>query len=542
MYSLKTKKAVTKQMEMKYQSLISKMSLREKVSLLSGKNFWETMDLPKYGIPSVFISDGPNGLRKQAASADHLGLNPSIPATCFPTSATIANSWDPEIARLAGRNIGEEAAAAKVSVLLAPGINIKRNPRCGRNFEYYSEDPYLAGKLAASYIEGVQSNGIISCVKHFACNNQEMGRMASNSIVDERTLREIYLTAFEMAVKEGRVGAVMSAYNRVNDVYCNENNHLLREILRGEWGFGGFIITDWGGENDRVKGLQAGNDLEMPSTQGETNQVVKEAVEKGIIPESLVDEALDRILTAFFATTEALAKASRSFDKAAHHRAALKAAQESIVLLKNEDGILPLKPKTKVAVIGDFAQNPRYQGAGSSIVNPLKLDSVLDLIGGYGLDYIGYEPGFKRYGGDSGKLIKKAMDLGDEADVILLFIGLDEVTESEGIDRKDLRLPTNQLDLIDALYDTGKPIVAVLSCGSVVELPFIDRLAALVHAYLPGEAGAGAILDVLTGKVNPSGKLAETYPFGYPDVPSADHFGLQDFSVQYRESVFVGYR
>lgn len=529
-------------MDLKHGDIISKLSLDEKVSLLSGKNFWESRDLKKVNLPSIFLSDGPNGLRKQAAAADQLGLNPSIPATCFPTSATSANSWDPALLYQVGEAIGEEARVAHVSVLLGPGINMKRNPRCGRNFEYFSEDPYLAGKLGASYIQGVQSNGISACVKHFACNDQETRRLASDSIVDERALREIYLTAFEIAVKEGKPGAVMSAYNLINGTYCNENEHLLQDILRKEWGFAGVVVTDWGGDNDRVKGLLASNELEMPSTCGETNLDVKRAVEGGQLSVAVVDQAIDRLIDLVLSTHKSVDNAPKSFDKEGHHALAQKVAEDSIVLLKNKENILPLKADTKVAIIGDFAKTPRYQGAGSSIVNPLKLDSILGSLGESGLRSVGYAAGYKRYGKKSNRLLKEAVNLADAADVLLVFIGLDEFSEAEGLDRKTMSLPDNQKELIGALYHTGKPIVAVLNAGSPVELSFVDRLSALVQGYLGGEAGAKAMLNVLTGKVNPSGKLAETYPYGYPDVPSADHFGKRDPQVEYRESLFIGYR
>jgi len=529
-------------MALKHEELIEKLTLDEKVSLLSGKNFWETKNIDRCGIPSIFLSDGPNGLRKQAKAADHLGLNPSIPSTCFPTSACSANSWDPSLLEKEGKALGEEAAAAEVSVLLGPGVNMKRNPRCGRNFEYFTEDPLLAGRLAAGFIRGVQSNGVISCVKHFACNNQEIRRITSDSILDERTLREIYLPAFEIAVKEGHAGAVMSAYNQVNGVYCNENQHLLVDILRKEWDFSGLVITDWGGNNDRLEGLKATNELEMPSTNGETNREIKQAVTEGKISEGALDEAVDRLIEAALKTSAALKASKRTFDKEAHHRVAQEIAEGSIVLLKNKGNVLPLGPKTKVALYGDFAKSPRYQGAGSSIVNPIKIDTILGSLKDVDLAFVGYAEGFRRYGKSSEALIGKAVALADKADVLVVFAGLDEVTEAEGFDRSNIRLPDNQRELISALYHTGKKIVVVMSCGAVVEMPFVDRVDAIVHAYLPGEAGAKAILNVLTGKVNPSGKLAETYPYGYPDIPSADHFGRNDKTIEYREGLYIGYR
>ena len=528
-------------MELKHKELIAGLTLEQKCSLLSGMDFWQTEEI-KGKIPAAFLSDGPSGLRKQAKAADHLGLNPSIPAVCMPSSATVANSWDPELAYLVGKTIGEEASAAEVTLLLGPGVNMKRNPRCGRNFEYFSEDPYLAGKMAGGYIRGVQSNGIGSCIKHYAANNQEIRRMTSDSIVDERALREIYLEAFEIAIKESNPAAVMTSYNKLNGIYANENEHLLREILRNEWGYNGVVVSDWGGDNDRVAALKASSDLEMPTSGGETDAEVVAAVKEGKIAESYVDESVDRLLEMILKASENLKKASREFDKDAHHLTAQKVAEESIVLLKNNDHLLPLAAKTKVAIVGDFDKDARYQGAGSSVVNPLHVDQILDVIKEYPLSYVGFEPGFKRYGKKSQRLIDKAVKLAEKADVVLLFCGLDEVTEAEGMDRPNIRLPGNQRDLIAALYHTGKKVVLVMECGSVVEMPYVSRVDAIVHAYLSGEAGARAILNVITGKVNPSGKLAESVPFGYADCPSADHFGKSDRTIEYRESIFIGYR
>ncbi len=527
---------------MKYQDIISKRTLEQKASLLSGKNFWETEDIPELGIESIFLSDGPNGLRKQAKAADHLGLNPSIPAVCRPTSATRANSWDPELVKTAAKTIGEEAAVSDVSVLLGPGINRKRNPRCGRNFEYFSEDPYLAGKLAVGYITGVQENGIGCCLKHFACNNQEIRRITSNSVLDERTRREIYLTAFERAVKEAKPLSVRSSYNKINGTYANENVHLLVDILRKDWGFKGIVVSDWGGDNDRIEAVKAQSELERPTTDGETNREVVKAVKEGKITEADVDLLVDRLLDVIFTTKKNLEGAPKDFDKQEHHLIAQHVAEESLVLLKNKDALLPLKPNTKVAIIGDFAENRRFQGAGSSVVNPLKVDQINEVLKEYPLNVVGYEKGFKRYGKKSQGRIDKALKLADKADVILLFAGLDEVSEAEGIDRANIRLPLNQRELISALYHTGKKIVLVLECGAPIEMPFADRVDAILHAYLSGEAGARAILNVLTGKVNPSGKLAESYPYGYADCPSADHFGKNDKNIEYRESLFIGYR
>lgn len=527
---------------MKYKELIASMTLEEKASLMSGKDFWQSQDIERLGIPSMFLADGPHGIRKQAVAADKLGLNAGVPATCFPTAATVANSWNPELGERVGEYLGEEAITQKVNVLLGPGVNMKRNPLCGRNFEYFSEDPYLAGKMAASYIRGIQSQGISACVKHFAVNNQEQRRMSIDAIVDERTLREIYLTAFEIAVKEGKTKSIMSSYNKLNGTYTNESLHLMRDILRGEWGYQGTVITDWGGSNDRVAGLLAGNELEMPTTGGETDRDIVLAVRGGELPEEVLDECVDRLLDLIFTTEAVYRRPHIDFNVEHHHRVSQKVAEESIVLLKNEDGILPLKFGKKVAVIGEFAQHARYQGAGSSIVNPTILDHTMDCFEESGIISIGYEQGFERYGKKNPKKIEKACALAAKADVILLYIGLDEVTEADGLDRQNMRIPDNQIDLLDALYRVNPNIVAILSCGSAVEMPWIGKVKGLLHGYLGGQAGARAILRVLSGDVNPSGKLAETYPLRYEDTPSAPYFPGNEVTAEYRESIYIGYR
>ncbi|WP_407270433.1 beta-glucosidase family protein [Radiobacillus sp. PE A8.2] len=529
---------------MKYKELIQQMTLEEKASFMSGKDFWQTMDLERLGIPSMFLSDGPHGIRKQAEAADHLGLNESIPATCFPTAATVANSWNQELGELIGDYLGKEAVAQKVNVLLGPGINMKRNPLCGRNFEYFSEDPYLAGKLAAAYIRGIQSHGISACVKHFAVNNQEARRMSIDTIVDERTLREIYLTAFEIAVKEGKTKTVMSSYNMLNGAYTNENQHLMRVILRDEWGYEGVVVTDWGGSNDRVAGLVAGNELEMPTTAGETNLEIVNAVSSGKIQEKVLDEAVDRLLDLVFTTEQVFNNPLRDkdFDVNKHHRVAQKVAEESIVLLKNEANILPLQKNNNLAVIGQFAKEARYQGAGSSIVNPTRLDNTLECLEESGLTCIGYEPGFERYGKKNNQKINDACTLAKQADVVLLYMGLDEATEAEGLDRASMHIPQNQIDLLNALSEVNDNIVVVLSCGAAVEMPWIDKVKGLVHGYLAGQAGSRAMLRVLSGDVNPSGKLAETYPLRYEDTPSSHNFPGKEVSVEYREGMYIGYR
>ncbi|PZD94983.1 glycosyl hydrolase [Paenibacillus sambharensis] len=527
---------------MKYKDIIEKMTLQEKAYLMSGKDIWQTKEIERLGIKSIFFADGPHGIRKQAAAASKLGLNAGFPATCYPTAATVANSWNIELGEKVGEYLGDEALSHKVNVLLGPGVNMKRNPLCGRNFEYYSEDPYLAGKMAAGYIRGIQSRGISACVKHFAANNQEKRRMSIDAVVDERTLREIYLTAFEIAVKEGKTKAIMTSYNRLNGSYTNENMHLMQDILRKEWGYTGTVVTDWGAGNDRVAGLLAGNELEMPTTRGETNEEIIEAVRSGRIQEEQLNECVDRLLDLIFTTEEAFQKPYLKFQEERHHRVSQKVAEESIVLLKNKDQILPLKFGQKVAVIGDFAQNARYQGAGSSLVNPTILDHTMDCFEESGLVSIGYEPGFDRYGKTNKDKIEKASKLASQADVVLLYIGLDEVTEADGLDRHNMKIPANQIELLHAIHEVNPNIVAILSCGSAVEMPWIDQVKGLLHGYLGGQAGARAILRVLSGDVNPSGKLAETYPLRYEDTPSSRYFPGGETSVEYREGLFIGYR
>ena len=522
--------------------LLKKLTLEEKCALLSGAETFKTRGMPEHGIPQIWLSDGPHGLRKQAGESDHLGLNPSVPATCFPTASAVANSWDAALGEEIGAALGEEAAAQEVSVVLGPGLNMKRNPLCGRSFEYFSEDPYLAGKLAAGYIRGIQSKGVAACPKHFAVNSQETRRMASDSIVDERTLREIYLTGFEIAVKEGHPRSIMSSYNLVNGTYANENKHLLMEILRGEWGFDGAVITDWGGSNDHALGVKNGSTLEMPAPGGDSVRELLAAVESGKISESDIDARLSELLPLVFDTKAALDAAPREFDAAAHHALARRAAEESLVLLKNEGALLPLAAGTKVAVIGDFAKNPRYQGAGSSMVNSTQVDVLLDKLINSELNVIGYQQGFDRHGKPDAALQKSACELATQADTVILCMGLDEIAESEGLDRSNLRLAQNQLDLLQAVAAVNPKIVVVLYSGSVVETPWLDNCQALLYAALGGQAGAGAVADALTGKVNPCGKLAETWPLAYADVPSAADFATRRKTVEYREGLYIGYR
>ena len=518
---------------------IERMTLEEKCSLLSGATQFTTKAIPRLGIPSIYLSDGPSGVRKQAGAADHLGLNPSEPATCFPSAATLANAWDTELEAEAGRRMGEEARALGVNVLLGPGINMKRSPLCGRNFEYFSEDPYLAGKLAAAYIRGVQETGVAACPKHFAANSQETLRMHSDSVLDERTLREIYLTAFEIAVKEGRPWSLMSSYNRVNGVYASENRRLLRDILVDEWGFDGFVVTDWGGGNDRVSTVQAGNHLEMPATGGAGDREAARAVRDGRLDET----DIDRLLEAYLDVLGRLdLTGPRPWDEAEHHAFARRAARESIVLLKNEDGILPLAPGTRTAVIGCFAETPRYQGSGSSAVNPTRLDNALEALGDSGLEIIGYAPGFLRHGGEDLDKLAEAVELARGADAALLFLGLDELAESEGLDRAGLRLGENQIRVLEGVSGVNPNVVVVFAGGAPVECPWLGRCQAMLNGYLGGQAGAGALVDVLTGRAAPCGKLAETWPVRLEDTPAFHYFPGEERTAEYREALYTGYR
>ena len=527
---------------MKNAEIIAKLNLEQKCALLSGAGTFTTRGCPKAGVPSITLSDGPNGVRKQAGTADHLGLNPSVPATCFPTAATVACSWDPALGEEIGRAMGEEAAAQEVAVLLGPGLNTKRSPLCGRNFEYFSEDPYLSGKLAAAYVRGIQSNDIAACPKHFAVNSQELRRMASDSVVDERTLRELYLTGFEIVVKEAHPKTIMSSYNLVNGTYANENAHLLQDILRRDWGFDGAVVTDWGGSNDHALGVKNGSTLEMPAPGGDAVRELLKAVETGKISESDVDAHLDELLTLVLDTHAAVENHSRSFDADAHHALARRAAAESAVLLKNDGDLLPLAAGASVAVIGDFAETPRYQGAGSSAVNSIKVDTFLDCLKDSGLHSVGFAAGFDRQGKPDDAKKAEAVALAKKADTVLLCLGLDEIKESEGLDRADMKLADNQIELLQAVQQANPNTVVIVSAGASLETPWLAHCRALVYGALGGQAGAGAMADVLTGKINPSGKLAETWANTHADTPAKDNFAGAGRTVQYREGLYVGYR
>ena len=530
-------------MSSNYDEIISSLTLEQKAALLSGGTEFGTRDLSHKGVPPMTLSDGPNGVRRQAGAADHLGLNPSLPSTCFPTAVTVANSWDPALGEEIGTAMGEEARSQEVSVLLGPGLNTKRGPLCGRDFEYFSEDPYLSGKLAAGYVRGIQSNGISACPKHFAVNGQELHRMASDSVLDERTLRELYLTNFEIVVKEAAPKTIMTSYNLVNGTYANENEYILVDVLRKDWGYKGMVVTDWGGSNDHALAIKLGSTLEMPAPGGDAIREAVKGVESGKISEADIDARLNELLPIIFESRAAIEGSSREFDKAAHHAIARKAAEEGMVLLKNNDGILPISADTKVAVIGDFAETPRYQGAGSSAVNSTQVDTFLGVLQSEGgLDSIGFAAGFDRLGAPDEAKKNEAVELAKKAEVVIVFLGLDEVKESEGLDRSDMKIADTQVELLKAVKAVNDNIVVVLSAGSVVETPWAEDCKGLVYAALCGQGGSGAVLDVLTGKINPSGKLAETWARSYEETPAHEHFGSMGRTVQYREGLYVGYR
>ena len=519
------------------QVLLKQMTLIEKCAVLSGRDVWHTRPIERLRISSITLSDGPSGLRKQAAEGDHLGLNESTKATNIPSAATIANSWSPEVAEAMGAVVGADAAAQDVQVLLGPGLNTKRSPLCGRSFEYYSEDPYLTGKLAAAFIRGVQSKGVSACAKHFAVNSQELQRMASDSVLDERTLRELYLTNFEIAIQEGKPRALMTSYNKVNGSYANENSQLY-DILRREWGFDGMVVTDWGGSNDFTEGVRAGMNLEMPAAGDDSPCQLLQAVKDGKISEEIIDRRVEELLTLVLTEKP---KAS-PVDEKAQHEAVRKAAEQCIVLLKNDRNILPLQHSAKVAVIGDFAAHPRYQGAGSSMVNAWQADDTLELMTDYFPNAIGFSQGFERLDKRNDELAAQAVELAKGADCVLLYLGLPEGFETEGLDRAHMRLPDNQVALLNRLAEVNEHIVVVLSCGSAVEMPWIDSCQALVYGCLGGEAAAGAMLRVLSGEVNPGGKLAETFPVAYTDLPVSHYYPGKEYTSEYREGLYVGYR
>ncbi|MCQ2484982.1 MAG: glycoside hydrolase family 3 C-terminal domain-containing protein [Clostridia bacterium] len=530
---------------LKYLDIISQMTLNEKASLCSGKDFWHLKSIERLGIPEIMVCDGPHGLRKQNAENKEVGLTNSYPATCFPTAATTACSWDPELLYEMGQALGEECLKEEVSVVLGPGVNMKRSPLCGRNFEYFSEDPELAGNMAASFINGVKSKGIGTSLKHFAGNSQEMKRMTSNSIIDERALREVYLRAFELAVTKAQPATVMNAYNLVNGHYCSENYYLQRKVLREDWGFEGAVVSDWGAVNVRVDGLRNGNDLEMPSSGGVNDKKIVEAVKNGELDEAILDQTVDNLLDIILKAKE-IKKQKYTYDIKAHNEIAKKISAQSMVLLKNEDNILPLSrtPGKYTAIIGGFVEEPRYQGSGSSRINPTMLADGIQEFKNSPLDVKfakGYNPNRKN-DKDAALLIAEACDLAKDADNVVVLIGLTDAYESEGFDRRNMELPDAHNKLIKALRNVNKNIVVVLQGGSPVEMPWINDVKAVLNAYLGGQAVNSAIVDVITGKCNPCGKLAETYPLCLADTPTAVRYPQPDVNSQYRESIFIGYR
>lgn len=524
---------------MKYSQLISQMTLEEKAGLCSGKDMWRTKPVERLGIPSVMVADGPNGVRAQHGKDTR--VNVSERATCFPTSATVACSWDKDLAEEIGAAIGAEALKEGVQTLLGPGVNIKRSPLCGRNFEYYSEDPVLAGELGAAFIRGVQSNGVGACVKHFAVNNQETYRNSVNAVVDERALRELYLKAFEIAVKKGRPAMVMASYNRVNGTFATQNKKLMSDILRGEWGFDGIVVSDWNAVYDRVACIAAGLDLEMPYSGGWGDKAIVQAVKDGKLSEQILDETVDRILTYVFEYDKKRVK-NAVVDVEKHDALAKRAAAESAVLLKNARNVLPLRKSDKLLVVGEFATKPRFQGAGSSFINPRKVTTLFDALteGGVRFDY---ERGYDlRKGKDSSKLIDRAVAAAASHNKIVVIAGLPAEYEAEGFDRKNMDMPEAHNELISRLCATGKDVIVVLCAGAPVTMPWIDGASAVLAAYLGGQSGGAAIADILTGKVNPSGKLAETYPISLDNLPSTLNFPGSRHDVLYKEGLYVGYR
>ncbi|GGG62335.1 beta-glucosidase family protein [Paenibacillus radicis (ex Gao et al. 2016)] len=524
--------------------IIVQLTLVEKASLCSGADTWHTKGIERLGIPSVMVTDGPHGLRKQQASADHLGLFNSVPATCFPSAAGVASSWNRELIERMGRALGQECQAENVAVLLGPGTNIKRSPLCGRNFEYFSEDPYLSAEMAAHHILGVQSEGVGTSLKHFAANNQEHRRMTSDSVIDERTLREIYLASFEGAVKKAQPWTVMCAYNKVNGEFASENEKLLTDVLKQEWNHDGFVVSDWGAVNKRAAALSAGLELEMPSSYGAGEQQIIEAVQQGTLPEEKLDNAVERLLRIIFRSVDER-KPDTIVNYDAHHQLAREIARESMVLLKNDDSVLPLSRGGKIAVIGEFAKQPRYQGSGSSQIKPTRIDDLIEELvqsAGAGTEIV-YAQGYalNQELADE-KLTEEALAIAAEASAVVFVAGLPSSYESEGFDRKHLRMPANQIALIEAVTAVQPNLAVVLCNGAPVEMPWLDKAKAVLEAYLGGQALGGALADVLLGNANPSGKLAETFPVQLSDNPSYLFFPGEGDRVEYREGLFVGYR
>ncbi|MEH7490688.1 glycoside hydrolase family 3 C-terminal domain-containing protein [Neobacillus niacini] len=524
--------------------IVKEMTLEEKAGLCSGLDFWNTKAIERLGIPSIMMTDGPHGLRKQVGDTDHLGINKSVPSTCFPSAAGLACSWDKEMVAKVGEAIGEECQVENVAIVLGPGANIKRSPLCGRNFEYFSEDPYLSSHLSANFIKGVQSQGVGTSLKHFAVNNQEYKRMSIDAVVDERTLREIYLASFEVAVKDAQPWTVMAAYNKVNGDYCSENEKLLTDILKGEWGFEGLVVSDWGAVNERDVGLAAGLELEMPSSGGMGDNKIIEAVSSGRLSEAVLDQAVERILHVVFKAVENK-RQNAVYSKEDHHDLAREAAKESMVLLKNEGNILPIKEVESIAVIGAFAKSPRYQGGGSSHINPTKVDNIYEEIAQVAGNQttLTYSKGYNLESDEINEsLIDEAVEAAKQAKVAVIFAGLPERYESEGFDRKHLNIPENHRELIEAVAEVQSNVIVVLNNGAPIEMPWLEKVKAVLEGYLGGQALGGAIADLLFGLASPSGKLAETFPKKLVHNPSYLNFPGDGETVEYREGIFVGYR
>ncbi|WP_416151711.1 glycoside hydrolase family 3 C-terminal domain-containing protein [Salipaludibacillus sp. HK11] len=531
-------------MKRNIRNIIKEMTVEEKVGMCSGLDFWYLKGVERLGIPSIMVTDGPHGLRKQAEGADHLGLSNSVPATCFPSAVGLASSWNRKLVEQVGVALGKESQAENVGVILGPGANIKRSPLCGRNFEYFSEDPYLSSEMATSHIIGVQSQGVGTSLKHFAANNQEHRRMSTNAIVDERTLREIYLASFENTVKKAEPWTVMCSYNKVNGSFMSENKLLLTDILRDEWGFEGFVVSDWGAVNERGDGLEAGLELEMPASYGLGDNKILEGIKTGKLSVEKLDRAVERLLRIIFLAVDNHIE-NAIYDKEEHHQLAKQVASEGMVLLKNEDNILPLAKGNNVAIIGELAQKPRYQGGGSSHINPTKLDNIYEelektttsksnliYLQGYHLDRDDVDE----------QLVVEAKDKAIQSDAAVLFIGLPDRYESEGYDRNHLDIPENQRYLIEEIAKVQPNVIVVLSNGAPIEMPWLTKVKAVLEGYLGGQALGGAIADLLYGNVSPSGKIAETFPVKLSDNPSYLNFPGEGDEVEYKEGIFVGYR
>jgi len=521
------------------EEIVAQMTVEEKASLCSGGDFWHTKAIERLGVPAMMVSDGPHGLRKQKDEGDHLGVNDSIVAVCYPAGCASASSFDRALLNEMGQAIGESCQAEGVGVILGPAVNIKRSPLCGRNFEYYSEDPYVAGEIAASYIKGVQSKNVGTSIKHFMANSQETRRMSSDSRIDERTMREIYMPAFERAVKEAKPWTVMCSYNRINGTYAAENKTLLTDVLRDEWGFDGFVVSDWGAVNDRVAGVKAGLDLEMPPSCGVNDKLIEKAVKDGSLDEAVLDQTVIRILEIVYRYVENKNEKA-VFDRQAQHDLSRKVAEESLVLLKNE-GILPLKKEQKIALIGQYAEKPRYQGGGSSHINSFKVTGVLEMV--RDMPNVTYARGYDDAEDKTDeKLVAEAVEAAKAAEVAVIFAGLPDDFESEGYDRAHMKMPESQNHLIEEIAKVQPNVVVVLHNGSPVEMPWLPKVKGVLEAYLGGEAVGEAQYRILFGEVNPSGKLAETFPVHLEDNPSYLYYIGEEDVVEYREGVFVGYR